>query len=397
VAFDGVPALVAASLEGLGGVVISSLMNLGTLIPGALFNLPNIIGAAFNPAVEAVRTTLGQMGRVAVEASLAVVEAIRTAFSATGPAVEGGMAPAIGSVGSICQQMVSTALSFAGAMQSAGLAIGASFAQGLASSHSLVAGAASSLLGVARAYFPNSPADKGPFSGAGWIDQSGVAVGGAFADGMLSATKTVGDAATTMTQSAVDAINAAQDRVVERTKTLQQSMETAAQGSIKFGSISLGIKTGGMTDQLNELKVQEDTLDVERARLQLDKQRSSDKGIKAAIDARLAELDATRKQISAQKEQIDASSQYGAQQSKIAGAIDSSFNKMTAIPADFAQATMGSFMKDIGISGGGIMGAALDYGMGLANTTVFNVSGIGEALMVKDRLANQQSAGMISR
>lgn len=90
---------------------------------------------------------------------------------------------------------------------SSGYAIAKSFANGLNAGKSLVARKAKSVVQSARKYFPNSPADEGPFSGSGWIDKSGLAIGEAFAKGMELSTPKVRMAALAM----ADAASAATD------------------------------------------------------------------------------------------------------------------------------------------------------------------------------------------
>lgn len=88
-----------------------------------------------------------------------------------------------------------------------GYAIAKSFANGLNAGKNLVAQKAKGVVQAARKYFPNSPADEGPFSGSGWIDKSGLAIGEAFAKGMELSTPKVRMAALAM----ADAASAATD------------------------------------------------------------------------------------------------------------------------------------------------------------------------------------------
>jgi hypothetical protein len=92
-------------------------------------------------------------------------------------------------------------------MEQSGVAIGASFARGIASQASLVASSANALMAAARAFFPNSPADEGPFSGSGWVDRSGFAIGEGFAKGLSESSGVVIDATDSMMRQVSDLLN----------------------------------------------------------------------------------------------------------------------------------------------------------------------------------------------
>jgi len=197
-------------------------------------------------------------------------------------------------------------------------------------------------------------------------------------------------------QGFIDGMDAKQNAVTKQATQLAQSAATAAEGSIKMGNISLGINTGGVTDQKNALKVQQETLDVQLAQMRLDKANTADKGLKAGIQAQIDQLNARKQQLAVQKEQLDVGGKYGEQQSSIASTIDTQFNKMTKMPMDFAMANANQFMSDVGIGGGAIT-SGLQAGLGMASNYIFNVSGIGDALTAKDRLTNQAAVGVVGR
>lgn len=69
-------------------------------------------------------------------------------------------------------------------VHASGASVGASFASGLRSKISVVSLAASALVGAAKAFFPNSPAKRGPFSGKGWVLYSGRKTGLDYARGL---------------------------------------------------------------------------------------------------------------------------------------------------------------------------------------------------------------------
>ena len=401
-AFDGVPALVQTSLAGVAGVVVSSLMNIGTLVPGALFNLPMIIGNAFNPAVEAVRTTLGRMGQVAVEASLAVVQAIGQAFAATAPAVEGGMAPAIASVGSICQQMVSVALSFAGAMRSAGTAIGASFAQGLADSSGLVANSASALLGVARAFFPNSPAKKGPFSGSGWIDKSGEAIGKDFAGGITNSQSGVVSSARELMQAIKDVFGSAEGLNINfYMGQAASSMSAMADSSKEFRTNMVAAGTtpaasSGLDSSvdLDDIKRQKAAIDLRIAELQAAKNGTADKAAKAALTSEIDQLRIQKERLDLLKEENGLQEERKTAIQKLSDQIATNITDMIKMPGEFAKTTANAAMQDLGISGSGALPTIANWALDAGTNFVFNVNNMDDAIQGQQAQQRAQTAGV---
>jgi hypothetical protein len=67
------------------------------------------------------------------------------------------------------------------------------------------------------------------------------------------------------------------------------------------------------------------------------------------------------------------------------------------MPYNFAQANTNQLLGDLGIGGNGALSTAAKWGLDFGSQFVFNVNGVSDAMAVKDRVTNQQSAGMISR
>lgn len=70
---------------------------------------------------------------------------------------------------------------------SSGYAVGSSFASGLRDSVPVVESASAAVAAASRAYFPNSPAKRGAFSGRGWVVHAGRKTAKAFARGLREA------------------------------------------------------------------------------------------------------------------------------------------------------------------------------------------------------------------
>lgn len=107
-------------------------------------------------------------------------------------------------------------------------------------------------------------------------------------------------------------------------------------------------------------------------------------------------------EISMQKEMLSLTQEYaglqgGDGESDWKGPIAKAMDSMARMPMDFMQATGKQMMQDIGISGGGALGALMDYGTQLGNSFVFNVANMEDALTAQQRLVNKQSLGVVGR
>lgn len=110
-----------------------------------------------------------------------------------------------------------------GLLVSSGRSLVQGFISGIRSMIGAVASAASSVVSAARAYFPFSPAKKGPFSGKGYTTHSGKALVRDFSAGMVSEAKTAENAARRVTSSVND-----QFKRHHRNKILQPVLESNA-------------------------------------------------------------------------------------------------------------------------------------------------------------------------
>jgi hypothetical protein len=389
-AFDGVPGRVTSALSGVPGAVAS-----------AMTPAIGVVQAVMVGIVDLVNVMGGQVAAVAA-----------ATFAQFPPAVQGAMAPAIATVGSICQEMVSAALGFAGAMESAGRSIGASFAAGLASSEGLVRGAASDLLGAARKFFPNSPAKEGPFSGSGWVDKSGEAVGEGFASGMSASQQEVVATARALMQSVKDIFGDASGLTLNfNLGGVTQQAEAATKQVQVFGDTLSKVPTGPLNDlavasgtemssadseaKRDELSQQLDLLEMERKSLELEKGRAGANN--DAIKARLAEIKEQKLQLGLQKDQLDYAKKYGAETEQTGGKVDQFYRdmgeKIFKMPTDFARAIGAQFTQDLGISGQGAIPQLLEQG----SQFIFQVANMDTALSAQQTLQRRQGMGLVGR
>lgn len=180
-AVAGIGESLGSALGGVDIPVDGLASNLSSALTGALSGLQADISGQLDGVVSAVTDA----GTAASEGFSGAM----TEMSATAGGIVSGMADHIRS-------------SLNMNMHASGFVIGSTFAAGLAAAVPLVRAASNALAEAARVVFPNSPAKEGPFSGNGWVDKSGMAVGQAFADGMKSQVGVVNDAATQVADAA---------------------------------------------------------------------------------------------------------------------------------------------------------------------------------------------------
>ena len=120
-------------------------------------------------------------------------------------------------------------------------------------------------------------------------------------------------------------------------------------------------------------------------------------GLKAQADA----IKAKKEEIDLQKEMLSLTADYADMQnegqSDWKGPIAKMMTAASNMPMDFMNATGDQFMSDIGISGGGLLGALKDYGQNLGSTFVFNAGNMEDALTAQQNLTNRQALGVVGR
>lgn len=414
------PAVVAgmqtavAAVQSIGtqiGQVLSSTLggNLYQSVFAALQGVAGAVTAGLGAAAGAAVSGAGQIVNAVLQGLTPVLDAVNTIFGAIPGIIQAQMGAAVGAIQGACGQMVSTALSFAGAMEQAGVAIGASFAKGIASQTGLVASSAAALMSAARAFFPNSPADEGPFSGSGWVDKSGEAVGQGFAKGMSQSQEDVVSTARALMQAVKDIFGSAEGLTLNFNMgpvTQQATQATAAVQS--FGDTLKSFPAPVLTDtisagadakaQKKSLQQQLDLLEMERKQLELQKAQGGDQ---SAIKARLEEIKQQKLQLGLQQNQLDYAQKYGDQVDANGSKMDQAYKDLSqkafSLPVDFGKNVASQFTQDLGISGGGALGAIADYGMQLGTQFIFNVSNIDEAMAVQKNQVAKQAMGVVGR
>jgi hypothetical protein len=409
-AFGSVVQTVATGASQINAAVAASLSNLPGVVMSALSGVASAVGASLAPAVGVVATTAAGMLQTMQAGLAAMVPVVEASFAAVPAVITAKMAEANAAVASGVAAMIQTALSMAGGMEQAGVAVGASFARGIASQTGTVAAAASALMAAARAFFPQSPAEEGPFSGSGWVTYSGESVGKGFAQGLSAGQQEVVSTARALMQAVKDIFGSAEGLTLNfNMGAVTQQAQTATAAVKEFGTAvatvpkeqlqALQPDVGGSGLSKEELSRQLSLLEQERKSIEIAKSRGEIDN--AAAKARLKEIQDQKNILGLEKDKLVYAEKYGDAATGASSKTDDAYKELSKkaanMPVDFLKATGQQFMQDIGMSGGGAMGALMDYGMQLGSSFVFNVSNVDEAMRVKQNEINKQGAGVVGR
>jgi hypothetical protein len=192
---SGVPARVVGALSSLGGQLSASASaHWGAFKAAAQAKINEVVAdaRAFPARVGAAISSLA--GQLSAKASAAWAS-VRSAFNS-------GIASAVALAASLPGRVASVLSGMAGALFAAGRNLIQGFVNGIRSMVGAAAQAAAGVVAGVRAYFPFSPAKKGPFSGHGYTSYSGEKLIADFAAGMLSNTNMIANAAAAATNAA---------------------------------------------------------------------------------------------------------------------------------------------------------------------------------------------------
>lgn len=135
-----------------------------------------------------------------------IKSAASAAWSAIVSTVSGKASEVLATVSAIPRQIAGLGSMLIGS----GMSLMNGFAQGIRNGIGAAIGAASDAVSAIRAFFPFSPAKKGPFSGRGWTLYSGRAIGAGLAQGLRQSRQEVARGANVVAEAA--AIRAAVNR-----------------------------------------------------------------------------------------------------------------------------------------------------------------------------------------
>jgi hypothetical protein len=187
-------------IEGLSGIA-GGIAELLKLLEGdssldefkdKILALPGPMGTSMNAAYD-MSYGIGSAMRQIIGASNSTQDAVVSAFSgmadsarSMGVRIGEGISDAVGFLVTLPARAAGALGDLGGILVSSGRSLIGGFIDGIRSMISEVAAAASAVAAAAGAYFPHSPAKKGPFSGRGWTLYSGRALSRGFADGIRS-------------------------------------------------------------------------------------------------------------------------------------------------------------------------------------------------------------------
>ena len=333
-------------------------------------------------------------------------------------------------------------------------------------------------MAAARAFFPNSPADEGPFSGSGWVDKSGLAIGESFAAGIDQGTAGVVAATDDMMQQVRDLLNSPQSaegltqlldlqsqlvdmqsagnvsKDAKAEATRMKDFNSLIQARIKLRNSELqaatnlnntevkawadaqranGQKAKGIGQQaadmkagfkdalsplteitpdllmgqgksniykagevdsitkaeLDNLKIKQQQLDMQKQLLQLRMKGSDDPALKQQMDI----LEAQKQRLGLQSQELEYWSKYVDTGRDVQDAWAKAGDTMISKSMDIGKSTGMSYLNELGISGNGMIPNLLTEG----SKYIFQVSGIDDALSLQKNLVNQQTLGITGR
>ena len=427
-AFQGVQ----ASITGAFGFMVLSIGqqagNITTAVQQAFNQIPAVITSALGQAVSAVaaagsqittafQASIGQLPTLAQTSFAALVTSAQTAMNDLVSAVTNGGSQAVAAVQGWSGQITSALQSLSASARASGEAVGREFAGGISSQSGAVAAAAQSLMQAARQFFPNSPAEKGPFSGSGWVDKSGEAIGQGFSAGMESSVGGVVEIARVMMQQVKDVFGDASGVVFNfNFNQVAQPISQFSSGIAGLGTAMSGVlpaasefkTTMGEAGQslalldlpqskgrIEELK--KSLLELEIQRKSLEAARDMPGADQAAIKAQIEQIRNQKNLLGLERDKLTYAQKYGGQMSSTAQSYKEQMNSLQQIPFDFATATSSQFMSDLGWSGQGAIPSLMQQGMDFGTNFIFNVANMDDALSGQRVLQNRTAQATLGR
>ncbi|QKO02422.1 tail length tape measure protein [Mycobacterium phage DroogsArmy] len=399
----------AAPVVGVITALASPLLNLVTHFDSVrngvqtfinvLGTLPGIISGVMGSVVGAVVSGVSQVISQFVTAGGQVLAEVGT--------WPGRIMGVLASLGS---QMASAAASAASAF------IGA-LASGISAGVSRVAGAVSSVMGAVRAMIPNSPAEDGPFSGAGWrqVTGFGEALGDGLASGMPGAKDKIVALARELMQAIKDVFGSADGLTLNfnlgggggmgglssMASGLNPQMSAMNTNLGEMRDLTEGLDTSmtnlgsTMGDNLKEqqalISMKKDELEVQRQMLQNQKNATEDKAQKQALQSQIDEINLMKDKLELQREQLGYADKYGASQEDAAANVQDYIRGMYDAAKGAVTSQQQQLFSDLGISGQGAIPQLIEQGVAMGENFIFNVSSADEAIAIKNNQTNKKA------
>ncbi|AVR76973.1 tapemeasure protein [Mycobacterium phage Jabiru] len=176
--------------------------------------------------------------------------------------------------------------------------------------------------------------------------------------------------------------------VLARAKSMAEQISEAITDGISLDSLLGGTK-------LPELQKMLDTLEEQRKVLKVQKNNTTDKSQRQILTDQMSQLQAQKDQLSLIKDQYLNTNKYGTEVQSVTEMWDQMFQKMFDMPFNFAKATGGQLLSDLGIGGGGALTTLaeglIDWGINAGKKFIFNVNSVDEALSAHRNLVNREA------
>ncbi|ALA07838.1 tape measure protein [Mycobacterium phage ExplosioNervosa] len=143
-----------------------------------------------------------------------------------------------------------------------------------------------------------------------------------------------------------------------------------------------GMSASDTEKKLDQLKMRSRELEIQAKQAKID-------GNKELAE----QLRMEKEKLALQMDQLKYAKDYGSETTDLNTALGESLGKALGVPGDFAKATVGQFMSDIGISGNGMISKALTEGV----KYIFNIGSVDEAMSIKDREESKQALTVVGR
>ena len=204
--------------------VVAAFWKVATAILGpfaeAMGKAMSLIGDQITKFME-LQTRMADTFAAGVEAVSQFVSEAKAKFSEFVEGIRSMVSEAIAAVQQFGSDVKAVFAGAASWLVESGRALIQGFINGIKSMAGAARDAASSVVQGVRNLFPFSPAKEGPFSGKGWVLYSGISIGKAFADGMISQESVVQAAGNVLASAAKAAIDAAKQQAVTEFKDMK--------------------------------------------------------------------------------------------------------------------------------------------------------------------------------
>ncbi|AHJ88684.1 tape measure protein [Mycobacterium phage RhynO] len=390
----GVQAAAAGAWNGIVSIVagvISQIISVAAQVPGQLAGvwqgIVSIASGVWNQVVSTAASILSGVVATFVNIGGQVVAEVSS--------WPGKIVAALGNL--------AAELSAAG--QRAGQALVSGLAGAISAGVGAVAGAVGKLMAAARNLIPNSPAKEGPFSGSGWTAVTGF--GNTLGDALASGIPAAGDQVVSKVREIMQAIkdvfgenanlnlnfifgsnglSAGLDNVASAASDVQSQLGSAVDTAVPPAKLDANTKQ--MADQL---ALEKDRLEVERQRLQNQKNLTDDKAARAALQEQINAIDLRKDELELQREQLAYQNKYNEATAEGGSVWDQLAKKVYDATKGVVQAPVDQMMGDLGISGNGALPQLLEQGIALGEQFIFNVGSMDEAVQGQQTITNKKA------